>query len=223
MKNIILYISLGIVIGGFGSTYFLGYLLYNNIPTKIETSLLASIPGTLVGLLALFWNVHNQTKINSLSEIRERKNYTLDWFDKYAAEPVTRALNTLDGLKKEIDECLDSGKAYDLIKKDLEDIMENKVSRYIIDAYFICKEADLYLSAGGHPATLSRTMHESDEENKLDDIIIEKLNNACQQTSKNNVFNKNMGDVKLAIVQKKAKMRNELTKIAGIISNSFKL
>lgn len=217
-KNILIFI-LGSIFGMFFILTFLYVFSNEFIPIQ---KLYYSLPGSVVGTVALIWNVVNQEKIKMLSKLNDQRDYALASFDRYVGEPVRQAIDIIDELMSTIEEIQHSKKSgKDDTKAKLRIIIECGVTLKITKAYRLCAEADAYMKEINSSSRFEEHMYYVSDEEKLDDLIIINLNDAEQNKQPKIVLDAKIRKIETIITKKKAFIRSQLTKQANELAAAY--
>ena len=214
----LLLIALGFTAGIFCGLFFSAHFIGD--PDSFN-KLYYSLPGTIVGMASLLWNVLNQTKISKVAEQNTKKDHALSAFDKYAAEPVRDALNIIDELMSKVEEAIE-------IRDDqqraiaIQKLRDQEANKEIQKAYRSCCVADKFVLQSGHESSFERDMYYISDSEKLDDLFIEKLHDLSSMTH-GDAFNVKMKVLREAVMNKKASMRSRLTVVETSIIEAYKI
>ncbi len=218
LKGVLIFCA-GFSVGILATLTFLYFITDQSL--HIE-KLYYSLPGAIVGLASLIWNISNQAKISALSRSNEQKAYALESFDNYVAAPVRQAIEVIDELMSEIEKAIhDNASGDDDLRAKINRIIDTKVMLSVTKAYRLCAEADQYMKQGGFASQFERDMYFISEDEKLDELIIIKLNEAQQDNQPKVVLNFKMREIEKTVTNKKAYIRTKLTKSSKDIAQSY--
>lgn len=214
-RSILIFI-LGASVGIFGTLTFSYIILSQDFYIQ---KLYYSLPGAVVGLISLIWNMYNQAKISTLSKSNEQKAYALASFDNYVAEPVREAINSIDQLMAKIEQALHEKPSGDKnVKARLNNIIDCEVMLYITRSYRLCGEADQYMKQENLESKFIQHMYYISDDEKLDDLVLINLGDAAQSSQPKIVLDAKMRKIEEVITQKKAYIRSQLAKASREIA-----
>lgn len=215
----VLWLLLGLSLGIFLSLSFAYLIFEQNVHLD---RLFYSLPGAIVGLASLGWNMINQSKIRALSNSNEQKTYALAAFDAYAADPIRKAIDIIDEIIDEIEGVRhDNSHGTKTFRAKIKKIIEEKVMIKVTRAYRLCGEADQYMEQKGYKTQFEKNMYEVSDEEKLDDVILINLSSALEEEQPKIALDAKLRNMEKIITSKKVYIRSLITEASEKIASSY--